>query len=160
MDSNSNSSPPESNQDYDDMIKSAGDFGFSLGIVLAVFFLAAIMACCSKPQNSQTPTATSLSRRPTPSGGGASIQHEGLTAAAISAFPKCTYAQLNPLKTSSGCAVCLGDYKERETLRLLPDCGHIFHRSCIDPWLIINPTCPICRNSITAAQPAAPVANQ
>ncbi|KAJ6690628.1 hypothetical protein OIU85_006839 [Salix viminalis] len=39
------------------------------------------------------------------------------------------------------------DYKDSDLLRLLPECGHFFHAQCIDLWLKLHPTCPICRNS-------------
>ncbi|KAM0996002.1 hypothetical protein ACFX13_006115 [Malus domestica] len=32
-------------------------------------------------------------------------------------------------------------------LRLLPDCRHLFHLKCVDLWLRLNPTCPVCRTS-------------
>ncbi|KAJ0624340.1 putative transcription factor C2H2 family [Helianthus annuus] len=38
---------------------------------------------------------------------------------------------------------CLADYKGKDLLRELPDCGHLFHVKCVDPWLRLNPTCPI-----------------
>ncbi|KAG8193605.1 hypothetical protein JTE90_000238 [Oedothorax gibbosus] len=42
------------------------------------------------------------------------------------------------------CQVCLNDYVEGDELRILP-CFHEFHTPCIDPWLKINHTCPVCR---------------
>ncbi|KAK7266421.1 hypothetical protein RIF29_19065 [Crotalaria pallida] len=45
------------------------------------------------------------------------------------------------------CSICLADYKDSEWLRLLPDCGHFFHKECVDIWLRLNMSCPICRNS-------------
>ncbi|XP_015923178.1 uncharacterized protein [Parasteatoda tepidariorum] len=42
------------------------------------------------------------------------------------------------------CQVCLSDYENGDTLRILP-CFHEFHTPCIDPWLKINHTCPVCR---------------
>ncbi|MED6109744.1 hypothetical protein PIB30_036394 [Stylosanthes scabra] len=45
------------------------------------------------------------------------------------------------------CSICLADYADSEWLRLLPDCGHFFHRDCIDVWLRLNLSCPMCRNS-------------
>ncbi|KAD7479877.1 hypothetical protein E3N88_03013 [Mikania micrantha] len=48
---------------------------------------------------------------------------------------------------NSGCTICLADYKPTDVVRLLPECGHLFHVSCIDPWLKLHPTCPVCRNS-------------
>ncbi|KAI3520328.1 hypothetical protein L1887_09676 [Cichorium endivia] len=47
----------------------------------------------------------------------------------------------------SGCSICLADYKPTDVIRLLPKCGHFFHRKCIDTWLKVHPTCPVCRNS-------------
>ncbi|CAL1267233.1 unnamed protein product [Larinioides sclopetarius] len=42
------------------------------------------------------------------------------------------------------CQVCLNDYVNGDVLRILP-CFHEFHTPCIDPWLKINHTCPVCR---------------
>ncbi|MCL7050071.1 hypothetical protein MKW94_018992 [Papaver nudicaule] len=43
------------------------------------------------------------------------------------------------------CAICLSEYQPKETLKTLPACNHCFHADCIDPWLHLNLTCPICR---------------
>ncbi|PWA59264.1 zinc finger, RING/FYVE/PHD-type [Artemisia annua] len=48
---------------------------------------------------------------------------------------------------ASCCSICLVDYKAADVVRLLPECGHLFHRQCIDPWLKVRPTCPVCRSS-------------
>lgn len=45
------------------------------------------------------------------------------------------------------CAICIEPYKLCETLRILP-CGHEFHKSCIDPWLLEHRTCPMCKMDI------------
>ncbi|KMT00194.1 hypothetical protein BVRB_1g020100 [Beta vulgaris subsp. vulgaris] len=45
----------------------------------------------------------------------------------------------------SQCSICLGEYQEKEVLRIMPKCGHSFHLSCIDPWLMKQSTCPVCR---------------
>lgn len=50
-----------------------------------------------------------------------------------------------PMPTS--CAVCLDDYKESSVVRWLP-CKHIFHKQCIDTWLLQNSTCPLDRSSL------------
>lgn len=43
------------------------------------------------------------------------------------------------------CSICLGEYQEKEVLRIMPKCGHSFHLSCIDVWLRKQSTCPVCR---------------
>lgn len=43
------------------------------------------------------------------------------------------------------CAVCLELFKEGEWCRALPACGHVFHASCVDRWLIRRENCPLCR---------------
>lgn len=46
------------------------------------------------------------------------------------------------------CTVCLGEYEEKDILRVLPTCGHAFHINCIDVWLRQHSTCPVCRVSL------------
>ncbi|EXB62190.1 Putative RING-H2 finger protein ATL21A [Morus notabilis] len=45
------------------------------------------------------------------------------------------------------CPICLSEYCSKETLRCIPDCKHCFHAECIDEWLRLNGTCPVCRNN-------------
>lgn len=75
---------------------------------------------------------------------------QGLDEATILSYPKLLYSQAKNHEgacTTSGCSICLQDYKDTDMLRLLPECGHLFHLSCVDPWLKLHSTCPICRNS-------------
>ena len=61
--------------------------------------------------------------------------------------------------TSNGtCAICIGDYKKGDKLRVMP-CEHKFHTECIDKWLVVKNACPVCkRKPVESAQPmnAAP----
>ncbi|KAJ0630662.1 putative transcription factor C2H2 family [Helianthus annuus] len=45
------------------------------------------------------------------------------------------------------CCICLSAYDDEAELRELP-CFHHFHCSCIDKWLYINATCPLCKYNI------------
>ncbi|GJT30786.1 zinc finger, RING/FYVE/PHD-type containing protein [Tanacetum coccineum] len=45
------------------------------------------------------------------------------------------------------CAICLSDYKPKDAVRTIPECNHYFHADCIDEWLKLNVTCPVCRKS-------------
>ncbi|KAH7421423.1 hypothetical protein KP509_13G056400 [Ceratopteris richardii] len=51
---------------------------------------------------------------------------------------------------SAECAVCLSVFEEAEELCLLPQCGHYFHKDCIDMWFFSHLTCPLCRRSVRA----------
>ncbi|CAD5328275.1 unnamed protein product [Arabidopsis thaliana] len=54
------------------------------------------------------------------------------------------------------CSICLGEFNEDESLRLLPKCNHTFHVVCIDRWLKSHSNCPLCRAKIivpTTQQP-------
>ncbi|KAJ2340680.1 hypothetical protein GGF43_006356, partial [Coemansia sp. RSA 2618] len=52
------------------------------------------------------------------------------------------------------CAICLCDYEDGEILRLLP-CHHHMHQACVDEWLHINQTCPLCKQSVVDGVPKA-----
>lgn len=46
-----------------------------------------------------------------------------------------------------GCAVCLSGVEERDEIRDLWNCGHVFHRQCLDRWVDLgHVTCPLCRS--------------
>ncbi|KAL5863570.1 hypothetical protein ACOSQ3_001084 [Xanthoceras sorbifolium] len=45
------------------------------------------------------------------------------------------------------CCICLTAYDDGTELRELP-CHHHFHCACIDKWLYINATCPLCKFNI------------
>jgi hypothetical protein len=41
------------------------------------------------------------------------------------------------------CVICLSDYEDKERLRVLR-CSHHFHQQCVDEWLKLHKTCPLC----------------
>ncbi|MBA0562076.1 hypothetical protein Golob_007154, partial [Gossypium lobatum] len=60
------------------------------------------------------------------------------------------YKRGEGLVEGTDCAVCLTEFEEDETLRLLPKCNHAFHVPCIDTWLRSHTTCPMCRAPIVS----------
>ncbi|KAL4290334.1 hypothetical protein GQ457_14G005920 [Hibiscus cannabinus] len=55
------------------------------------------------------------------------------------------------------CCICLVDYADEDELRELP-CKHVFHVECIDKWLKINATCPLCKTEIGESNNASSLA--
>ncbi|KAK6941568.1 Zinc finger, RING-type [Dillenia turbinata] len=47
----------------------------------------------------------------------------------------------------SVCCICLTRYEDNDELRELP-CTHFFHTSCVDKWLKINASCPLCKYEV------------
>jgi hypothetical protein len=47
------------------------------------------------------------------------------------------------------CAVCLDTLDEGDEVRKL-SCNHLFHKECIDPWLLDHHNCPLCKDDICA----------
>lgn len=45
------------------------------------------------------------------------------------------------------CAICFENYAPGIKLKFLP-CGHHFHQECIDEWLDLKDTCPLCKRNI------------
>ncbi|XP_072970901.1 RING-H2 finger protein ATL66-like [Typha angustifolia] len=73
----------------------------------------------------------------------------GLEPAVVASFPTEKFGdQLFQTGEEIQCTVCLGEYQEKDVLRILPYCGHSFHVTCIDIWLKQHSTCPVCRVSL------------
>ncbi|KAI7750803.1 hypothetical protein M8C21_019709 [Ambrosia artemisiifolia] len=45
------------------------------------------------------------------------------------------------------CCICLAKYADNDLLRELP-CTHCFHIECVDKWLKINASCPLCKYEV------------
>lgn len=54
--------------------------------------------------------------------------------------------------TTSSCAVCQDAISSSACL--IRQCGHVFHRSCIESWLSVSVHCPVCRHDIRQESPA------
>ncbi|KAK4354608.1 hypothetical protein RND71_026802 [Anisodus tanguticus] len=54
-------------------------------------------------------------------------------------------------KDDAECSICLSTYDDGDELREL-SCGHFFHCTCIDKWLYMSATCPLCKRSIIGAR--------
>ncbi|XP_076895751.1 putative RING-H2 finger protein ATL21A [Bidens hawaiensis] len=73
----------------------------------------------------------------------------GLDQETIESYPKVVLGESKrlPGHEDATCPICLAEYHVKETVRCIPECWHCFHAECIDEWLKMNGTCPVCRNS-------------
>ncbi|KAB5564604.1 hypothetical protein DKX38_004658 [Salix brachista] len=80
---------------------------------------------------------------------GPSVLITGLDAQTIESYPKTQLGDSGrlPKPNDNTCPICLSEYQPKDTLRTIPDCSHYFHANCVDEWLKMNATCPLCRNS-------------
>ncbi|KAH7518660.1 hypothetical protein FEM48_Zijuj09G0194500 [Ziziphus jujuba var. spinosa] len=84
------------------------------------------------------------------------IRTVGLQPTVINAINVFKYKKGDGLVEGTDCSVCLSEFQEDETLRLLPKCSHAFHIPCIDTWLRSHTNCPMCRAPIVMTTVAKP----
>ncbi|XP_047077757.1 E3 ubiquitin-protein ligase Os04g0590900-like [Lolium rigidum] len=73
---------------------------------------------------------------------------DGMDETLINKITVCKYRRGDGFVDSTDCSVCLGEFRDGESLRLLPKCSHAFHLPCIDTWLKSHSNCPLCRCNI------------
>ncbi|KAF5765233.1 putative transcription factor C2H2 family [Helianthus annuus] len=74
--------------------------------------------------------------------------NKGIEKKFVEALPKFAYDLTKEYNWSRECVICLVEYADRDEIRVLPQCGHIFHIGCIDKWLGSHSSCPSCRQII------------
>jgi Ring finger domain len=51
--------------------------------------------------------------------------------------------------TCTMCSICIDEFEDGETIRILPKCHHGFHFDCIKPWLTERQSCcPLCKTDV------------
>ncbi|KAJ1435782.1 Zinc finger, RING-type [Sesbania bispinosa] len=131
--------------------------GFTYGlafIIGLVFVVVTIAVACIRLHMSRTPNILHIVAGFPPPQHSIEVMEQGHSSdTSFEGYPKLLYSEVvenkggSSISISSSCSICLGDYKESDMLRLLPDCGHLYHLACVDPWLRLHSTCPICRKS-------------
>eukprot|EP01018_Ginkgo_biloba_P028867 Gb_20666 [translate_table: standard] len=81
--------------------------------------------------------------------GSPQVANSGMKKKALRALPSINYGKDPRLPDSAtDCPICLGEFVEGETVRVLPKCKHCFHLQCIDTWFKSHSSCPTCRHSL------------
>lgn len=129
-------------------------FSSSMAIIIVVLvaalflmgFFSIYIRRCSNDGGASVRAALSMRRA-----GRTAAASRGLASEVLETFPTFAYATVKGLKIGKGaleCAVCLNEFEDEETLRLIPKCDHVFHAECIDAWLENHVTCPVCRSDL------------
>ncbi|KAL0370131.1 UNVERIFIED_CONTAM: RING-H2 finger protein ATL57 [Sesamum angustifolium] len=118
-----------------------------LVLLTALFFMGFFSVyirrfTAAEDQSSPSPTAASRSRPPPPNRKGG-----GLDPSAVSSLPLVAYGRAAKHPMIDDCPICLSEFQETETVKLIPYCGHVFHPTCVDTWLSSHVTCPLCRSA-------------
>ncbi|KAF3556988.1 hypothetical protein F2Q69_00011446 [Brassica cretica] len=83
----------------------------------------------------------------------AAAANKGLKKKVLQSLPKLTFSPESPSSEKfAECAICLTEFTAGDELRVLPQCGHGFHLSCIDTWLGSHSSCPSCRQILVVAR--------
>ena len=75
-------------------------------------------------------------------------RNHGLDPAIILALPVYSYHG-DDAKYQVDCAICLSEFEENEDVKAIPFCKHVFHPNCLEKWLSVQVTCPVCRGGVS-----------
>ncbi|KDP34252.1 hypothetical protein JCGZ_07823 [Jatropha curcas] len=79
---------------------------------------------------------------------GPSNSTNGLSFKDLKKLPQFKISKKSKPEAEADCVVCLDGIKQGQWCRKLIGCGHVFHRKCVDAWLVKVSACPICRTRV------------
>ncbi|CAA0837790.1 RING-H2 finger protein ATL70 [Striga hermonthica] len=140
--------------------QSIGGFGYGIGVSVGILLLITTITLASYycTRSGTASAAAALPLHSGPQAAAGSPAEAGIDEATLKSYPKVLYSEARRAHGESCCSICLADYRGTDTLRVLPDCGHLFHMRCVDPWLRLHPTCPVCRTSPMPTPLSTPLA--
>ncbi|XVF30615.1 hypothetical protein REPUB_Repub16aG0073700 [Reevesia pubescens] len=149
--------PPPFTIDDDDGDSAGTDFSpliiAFIGILASAFILVSYYTLISKYCKRRRQDHTSLEfneSRDEMNHDGWLATSEGLDEGLIKSITVFKYKKGDGLVEGTDCSVCLSEFQEDESLRLMPKCNHAFHVPCIDTWLKSHSSCPLCRANIAS----------
>ncbi|XP_004500836.1 RING-H2 finger protein ATL80 [Cicer arietinum] len=113
--------------------------------LICVLGLVAVARCgCLRRLRISSTTLTSTTTPP-------AAANKGVKKKVLRSLPKHTATAESAVKFSD-CAICLSEFTAGDEIRVLPQCGHGFHVSCIDAWLRSHSSCPSCRQILVVSR--------
>ncbi|XP_068319818.1 RING-H2 finger protein ATL80-like [Pyrus communis] len=79
------------------------------------------------------------------------LPDQGLDEMIICSLPNVPYNAEADARLAE-CAICLMEFVDGDVTRVLPQCGHGFHVSCVDRWLRCHSSCPSCRRGVVGEE--------
>ena len=58
------------------------------------------------------------------------------------------YQQVEDKAERELCAICLGDLEPGEQVKRVSVCMHRYHGACVEAWIRVHNTCPLCRERV------------
>ncbi|KDP41433.1 hypothetical protein JCGZ_15840 [Jatropha curcas] len=146
--------PPNVNDPFAQQPKFNPSLAILMVIIVSAFFLMGFCSIYVRRCAESRYRGTTFNPSASPIGGAGRWSRrgqQGLDAEVIGTFPTFLYSTVKGHKIgkdSLECAVCLNEFEDDQTLRLIPKCSHVFHPDCIDAWLGSHTTCPVCRANL------------
>ncbi|CAI9112081.1 OLC1v1012459C1 [Oldenlandia corymbosa var. corymbosa] len=114
----------------------------SYGNFIQNLLLSSKTLCCNKQLNRSATNHSENSRPP------AEVSSAGLSRDSLNKLPWHVLSYQTKAAQDTCCTICLQDIGVGNIARCLPKCNHTFHRNCVDKWLVIHNSCPVCRHRV------------
>lgn len=139
--------PKSSNSSASEQAKNHGDnvFIFSFFTALFGFILLTLISyvvCRRRFSINDDNTGSNTTSN--------NANRRGVNPSLVEQFPTVLYDEYVRKEDGLMCSICVMEFEDTEVLRLLPKCEHSFHNECIEEWLKIRKSCPICRSLVEA----------
>ncbi|XP_010458905.1 PREDICTED: E3 ubiquitin-protein ligase RDUF1-like [Camelina sativa] len=82
-------------------------------------------------------------------GGGGKEGRSPASKASVESMPRVVIGEDN--KGKGSCAICLEEWSKGDVAAEMP-CKHRFHSKCVEEWLGMHATCPMCRYEMPVEQ--------
>ncbi|KAK6238497.1 hypothetical protein QUC31_003966 [Theobroma cacao] len=132
--------------------------------IIALLIIVAFLFCCDKgsreslrthpPQDIETgrPSNNQATQRQPPAS-------QQAAAVPVLAGTIVIYKDGETKSNCADCAICLEELKDGDKCRVPSKCKHIYHKLCIDKWLVKDTHCPLCRASVHDSEPTTQIVN-